>query len=111
LQCPTGSFEQATGHLIIYVSDNESWIDTARPWVGNLATETMNQWSRFKKRNRKAKMVCIDIQPSGTTQTKESADIVNVGGFSDHVFKLIADIANSRFCEGHWMNEIEKVSL
>jgi len=56
-------------------------------------------------------MVCIDIQPSGTTQTKESADIVNVGGFSDHVFKLIADIANSRFCEGHWMNEIEKVSL
>lgn len=103
--------QNAKGDLIIYVSDNESWIDTNRAWAGKLATETMSQWNVFKKRNRQAKMICIDIQPYGTTQAKESTDIINVGGFSDHVFQLIADVAHGRFSEGHWVNEIEKISI
>ena len=35
---------------------------------------------------RRAKLVCIDIQPYGTTQAKSRPDIINVGGFSDAVF-------------------------
>lgn len=103
--------QKATGDLVVYVSDNESWIDTGRSWGGQLATRTMEQWNIFKKRNRQAKMICIDIQPYGTTQAQESSDIVNVGGFSDQVFKLIADVAGGRFSENHWISEIEKERL
>ena len=71
----------------------------------------MNQWKVFKKRNRTAKMICIDIQPYGTTQAAESDDIINVGGFSDQVFKLIADVAGGRFSKDHWVNEIAKERL
>jgi 60 kDa SS-A/Ro ribonucleoprotein len=103
--------QKAAGDLIIYVSDNESWIDTSARWTGQLATQTMEQWSIFKKRNRSAKMVCIDIQPYGTTQAAESEDIINVGGFSDQVFRLIADVAAGRFAKDHWVNEIAAVRL
>ena len=103
--------QKASGDLIIYVSDNESWIDSKRSWSGQLATETMKQWNIFKKRNRQAKMVCIDIQPYGTTQAVESDDIINVGGFSDQVFRLIADVANGNFSKDHWVQEIAKQRL
>lgn len=103
--------QKAAGDLIIYVSDNESWIDTSARWTGQLATQTMEQWSLFKKRNRSAKMVCIDIQPYGTTQAAESEDIINVGGFSDQVFRLIADVVADRFAKDHWVNEIAAVRL
>ena len=103
---------KAKGDLIIYVSDNESWIDSARHayYVGQ-ATETMKQWMAFKQRNPQAKMICIDIQPYGTTQAKESADIINVGVFSDHVFQLIADVAGGSFSENHWVNEISQMRI
>ncbi len=41
---------KAKGDLVIYVSDNESWIDNKSTW--NSGTETMNQWNEFKSRNR-----------------------------------------------------------
>ena len=103
---------QAKGDLIVYVSDNESWVDSLQYGLwGGSATETMNQWELFKQRNPEAKMVCIDIQPSGTTQSVERNDIVNVGGFSDQVFKLISDVASNCFTENHWVREIEKISI
>ena len=58
---------KANGDLIVYVSDNESWVDSKR----HGATRTMEEWKKFKTRNANAKMVCIDIQPYGTTQAKE----------------------------------------
>jgi 60 kDa SS-A/Ro ribonucleoprotein len=82
---------QAKGDVVVFVSDNESWVDS--PWYGRFGggrTETMSQWAAYKGRNPKAKMVCIDIQPYGTTQAKERDDILNIGGFSDQVFEIIA---------------------
>ena len=103
---------KANGDLIIYVSDNESWIDSNRhAYHTGQATETMKQWMAFKQRNPAAKMICIDIQPNGTTQAQESSDIINVGGFSDHVFQLIADVASGRFNENYWVNEISQMRI
>ena len=102
----------AKGDLIVYVSDNESWVDT--PHYGRFgggATETMTQWSLFKHRNPQAKMICIDIQPYETTQAAERPDIINVGGFSDQVFGLIADVAANRFSQDHWVREIEQLTI
>ena len=103
---------QEQGDLVIYVSDNESWIDSRHygHWGGG-STQTMRQWELFKQRNKAAKMVCIDIQPYGSTQAKERADIINVGGFSDQVFKLIAAVANGESTKDHWVKQIEAMSL
>jgi len=101
--------KKAKGDLVIYVSDNESWIDSNRGW--NSGTETMKQWNEFKSRNRDAKLVCIDIQPYGHTQAHERADVLNVGGFSDQVFSLVSDFANGDMSADHWVGVIEKVEV
>lgn len=100
---------KSAGDLIIYVSDNESWMDTNRAW--NSGTETMKQWNEFKSRNAQAKLVCIDIQPYAHTQAQERADILNVGGFSDQVFNLVSEFANETMNANHWVGVIEKVEI
>lgn len=98
-----------TGEMIIYVSDNESWIDTNRSW--NSGTETMKQWNEFKSGNKDAKLVCIDIQPVATTQAQTRADILNIGGFSDQVFENIALFADGNLGADHWVGVIESIAL
>jgi 60 kDa SS-A/Ro ribonucleoprotein len=100
---------KAQGDLVIYVSDNESWMDTNRSW--NSGTETMKQWNEFKSRNKNAKLVCIDIQPYAHTQAQERADILNVGGFSDQVFTLISEFAGGIMNAEHWVGVIESVEV
>lgn len=100
---------KAQGDLVIYVSDNESWMDKQRTW--NSGTETMKQWNSFQSRNKEAKLVCIDIQPYATTQVQERADILNVGGFSDQVFNLVSEFANGTMNAEHWVGVIEKVEI
>jgi 60 kDa SS-A/Ro ribonucleoprotein len=102
----------ADGDLIIYVSDNESWVDAPHYGrYGGSATQTLNEWARFKSRNPKARMVCIDIQPYGTVQAKSRADILNIGGFSDHVFDVIAEFARGELNADHWIGVIEEVII
>lgn len=99
--------ERAKVDLVILVSDNESWVDARR----NGATETLREWETLKQRNPRARLVCIDIQPYATTQAAERADILNVGGFSDAVFEMVARYAEGKLGAEHWMGEIEAVSL
>ena len=104
--------QRAKGDLVIYVSDNESWVDAPHYGrFGGSATATMYEWANFRSRNPKARMICIDIQPYGTVQAKERPDILNVGGFSDQVFELIAEFANGNLNADHWIGVIEKYEL
>jgi 60 kDa SS-A/Ro ribonucleoprotein len=104
--------QRASGELVIYVSDNESWVDAPHYGrFGGSATETMKEWGHFKNRNPKARMVCIDIQPYGTVQAKERGDILNIGGFSDQVFEVIAEFACGELSAGRWVSMIEEVIL
>lgn len=93
--------------LVILVSDNESWIDAKRRG----ATAMMEEWALFKRRNPNAKLVCVDIQPYRTTQAAESRDILNVGGFSDAVFSVIAAFAADQLQPEHWVGVIEETVL
>jgi 60 kDa SS-A/Ro ribonucleoprotein len=103
---------RAEGDLVIYVSDSESWIDAPRYGAfGGSATQTMKEWARFRQRNPKARMVCIDIQPYGTVQTKERTDILNVGGFSDQVFEVISEFARGELNANHWIGVIDATPL
>ena len=101
---------KAQGDLVIYVSDNESWVETVvQGRVFSRGTATMHEWSEFKQRNPGAKLVCIDIQPYGSTQAKEREDILNVGGFSDRVFDVVAEFANGTLSADHWVGVIDAV--
>ncbi|MFO0914773.1 MAG: RNA-binding protein [Pirellulales bacterium] len=102
----------AKGDLVVFVSDNESWIDSPHYGrFGGSRTRTFREWSGFKSRNPGARMVCIDLQPAGTTQMREREDVVNIGGFSDQVFELLADVAAGRHTVDHWVRQIETVRL
>ncbi|RYI14975.1 MAG: RNA-binding protein, partial [Acetobacteraceae bacterium] len=97
--------ERASVDLVIIVSDNESWVDARRSG----ATQTMREWDQLKRRNPQAKLVCIDIQPHGTTQADGRPEILNVGGFSDAVFDTIA-----RFAAGEtrdWVSIVEQTEV
>jgi len=96
---------------VIFISDNESWIDSDRGgyWGGG-PTETLKQWGIFKKNNKDAKLICIDIVAGDTTQAPDrKSEIMNIGGFSDQIFTVIKD-----FVEGNsdaWVDRIEKIEL
>lgn len=95
--------EKATPDLVIFISDNESWADPK----ANRGTAMMAEWEKLKNRNPKAKLVCIDIAPNITTQAPNRRDILNVGGFSDNVFEIIASFAAGAGGSRHWIKEVE----
>jgi len=98
---------EAAVDLVILVSDNESWIDARR----GQATAVMQEWAALTKRCPRAKLVCLDLQPNATTQAPERADVLNIGGFSDAVFDLIARFAADSLSPQHWVDEIEAVAI
>lgn len=103
---------RAKGDLVIYVSDNESWVDALHYGsFGGSATETMKEWANFRHRNPEARMVCIDIQPYATVQAKERPDVLNIGGFSDQVFEVISEFARGELNADHLVGVIESVAL
>jgi 60 kDa SS-A/Ro ribonucleoprotein len=99
--------QNAQGDLVIFVSDNESWMDVQT----HRTTALMQEWLRFRQRNHNARLVCVDIQPNSTTQASERKDILNVGGFSDDVFRIIAEFAKGTLSAEHWIGEIEQVKI
>ncbi len=101
--------EKAKVDLVVFVSDNQSWVDaSAHPHQG---TATMQAWNRVKLSNPQAKLVCIDIQPFTTTQAKSQADILNIGGFSDQVFEVIAAMVGADSGADHWVKQIDAIEL
>lgn len=94
--------------LVLYVSDNQSWINSGGFRYGN-GTDVMQQWEILKSRNPKAKMVCIDIQPYGNSQSVDRDDIINIGGFSDSVFDVISSFVKGD--KSHWVDVINKLLI
>lgn len=98
--------ENAKGNLVIYVSDYESWVDH-----GFRGTGMMSEWLKFKQRNPKAKLVCIDLTPRSTGQVKENQDILQVGGFNDSVWNVVKSFMDGGWDKNHWVKVIEGVDL
>ncbi len=97
----------------VLVSDQESWVGTGR----NGSTAVMTEWQTFVrnqvqlhgKGSAGPKLVCIDLQPYTTTQAPDRSDILNVGGFSDAVFNVVASFLGDD--DGRFVAEVEKVEL
>lgn len=99
--------QQAAGDVAIYVSDNESWVDSR----SDRNTATMVEWQKFRARNPRAKLACIDIQPNATVQARSADDVLNVGGFSDAVFDALAAFVRGELAGDAWLKKVERVSL
>ncbi|MFG6430317.1 RNA-binding protein [Roseateles sp. LYH14W] len=98
--------DKAKVDVVVFVSDNESWVDARRG-----ATQMLVEWELLKQRNPQAKLICLDLQPNTTTQAAERADVMNVGGFSDAVFTTMARFAAGQTGAEHWVGEIDKIQL
>jgi 60 kDa SS-A/Ro ribonucleoprotein len=72
------------------------------------------EWQRLRGRNPKARLVLIDVQPNATTQVagaRDRDDVLNVGGFSDAVFDVLAAFTRGDLAGDGWLQAIEAVSL
>jgi 60 kDa SS-A/Ro ribonucleoprotein len=98
---------KAKADLVLFVSDNQSWVDAGR----GRGTALLAEWLEFRQRNPAARLVCLDVQPNQTTQAAEREDILNIGGFSDQVFEVISAFASGRLEADHWIARIEAVEL
>lgn len=106
--------------VVIYVSDYESWshgrgldyqFDSYYGRRSGPKPTTMAiEWGKIKSRNPNAKLVCIDITPHTTVQVQTDSDVLNIGGFSDEVFKVVnAFVAGTG--KSNWVETINQVQL
>ena len=78
------------------------------------ATGVMQEWQKFvanqqRLGNDRPKLVCIDLQTYTTTQAPEREDILNIGGFTDAVFSVVAAFLSG--AAGRFVAEVEAVEL
>lgn len=74
-------------------------------------TALLQEWVKYKSHNKNAKLICIDLTPRANHQVKEREDILQVGGFSDNVFNVIARFVEGGWSKDFWVKEIESVQL
>ena len=95
------------------MSDQESWIGTGRHGSTGVLTEwqtfVANQVRLHERGWAGPKLVCIDLQPYTTTQAPDRSDILNVGGFSDAVFNVVAVFLTED--AGRFLAEVEATAL
>ena len=92
--------------LVVYVSDNESWLDAREGESG-----VMREWARYQKRVPDARLVCLDVQPYTDTPAYTRDDILNLGGFSDAVFGRIDEFARAEGSPATWVETIEAIEV
>lgn len=97
--------------VVIYVSDYESWIDSGSAY-SYYGTGLADEWKKFKARNPKAKLICVDLTPRSNSQINQQKDVLQVGGFSDQVFAVMESFVEHGLNAGdHWVDVIEKTDL
>jgi 60 kDa SS-A/Ro ribonucleoprotein len=97
----------------VLVSDQESWIGTGR----HGSTAVMTAWQEFVKNQGRLqarddagpKLVCIDLQAYATTQAPDRSDVLNVSGFSDAVFRVVASFLSDDATG--FVTEVEAIEL
>jgi 60 kDa SS-A/Ro ribonucleoprotein len=104
---------------VVLVSDTESWVyrNRALAYGTRGASGVMTEWQELVKNQMRLgghdipapKLVCIDLQPYTTTQAPDRDDILNVGGFSDAVFSVVAAFLAED--TGRFVAEVEAVEL
>lgn len=103
----------------VLISDTESWVYRGQVFgLGHRdSTGVMTEWQEFVKNQVRLhgenlagpRLVCINLQPYTTSQAPERSDILNIGGFSDAVFGVVA--AFLRDDANRFVVEVEAVDV
>ena len=91
--------DRETGDIVI-ISDNESWAD-------RYGSNTMDEFTKYRRRDKAAKLVCIDIWASDNTQAKTASNVLNVAGFNDQVFKVVDSFFKGDLQGDHLVNQVK----
>jgi 60 kDa SS-A/Ro ribonucleoprotein len=79
--------------LLVAVTDNESWAGHSY----RNTTGSMVAWNKIRTINPKAQCILINVTPYTSDQLKENTPgITFVSGFSDEVFKLMANVVDGQ---------------
>ena len=97
----------------VLVSDLESWVGVGR----HGSTAVMTEWQAFVKNQVRLhggdfagpRLVGINVQAYTTAQAPERSDILNVAGFSDAVFQVVASFLADE--ADRFVTEVEAVEL
>jgi len=92
--------------LIIYLSDNESWMDPKH----HGKTAMKNEWDILKANNPNCKLICCDFVPNKTTQVQNDENVLNLGGFNDAYFQIIERFIESSNPDS-WVKEVEATQI
>ncbi len=114
--------EKADVDMVVIVSDDQSWVETAREvrsahertmyeQMYGRGTVVMEEWNALKVRCPKAKLVTLDLTPNTAAQSTPREDILRVGGFSDQVFDILALFADAKSGKDHWVDVIQGIAL
>lgn len=90
---------------IILISDNESWAGWGT-WRNR--TDTSGHLKRVRQYNPNIKLACIDLVPNKKTQAPDDHSTINIGGFSDVVFDVIAKFFKYGRDKDHWAETIDR---
>lgn len=96
---------------VLYVSDNESWLDSDKTIYNYSGTGLAHEWEIFKLRNPTSRLICCDLTPRNNSQIEINTDVLQVGGFSDQVFDVICSFIKNVDREDHWVDLIEKIEI
>jgi len=100
--------KKVKGDLVILISDMESWKDTTAYHKG---TGVINEFNIYSRRNEKAKLVCMDLQPNKYTQARDNMNILNIGGFNDNIFDIVKLFVENDLSSDHWVDKVEKTEI
>jgi 60 kDa SS-A/Ro ribonucleoprotein len=99
---------------VIFISDYESWVDSGYHYYGRYGNGTgmLEEWQKLQAHNPKASLVCMDLTPRPNAQVTERPGILQVGGFGDAVFDVVASfVEHGHKGADHWVSEIDKVEV
>lgn len=115
--CPTNScgrealaelnHSRAKGGLVVLISDGDAW----SPWREGGPEGLMAQWEAFRARNPEARLACVHLAPDPMVEHPARDDILNVAGFSDAVFDLLALFASGGARGAGLVESIERTPL
>jgi 60 kDa SS-A/Ro ribonucleoprotein len=93
--------------LVVVVSDDRAWAEYRA--VGK--TSMAAAWAAVREQNPRAKLVLVDLAPYDTSHVATAPDLLEVGGFSDVVFDVLASFAKHDLEPETYLRVIESVDL
>ena len=105
--------DKTKADLVFYVSDNESWVQSSGRYGSyyGAGTDMAGEWLIFRRRCPGAKLICLDLVPNSTVQVRTGDDVLNIGGFSDKVFEVVASFCRGDFGTDTFVKTIKDIEI